>query len=209
MSSTIPYDEHMSALSDAWSVANTLMCNEIKTILKHSTDSPNNKTYCVIIKEGKIKNICKVGNKSKHMAALVNNDFILTDIICVEDWRNRMRTISTIDRSIVASLNNWLKNNDPPFGVGGVEFFLMRIMLNPELAARYPRFYATSQRKYKEFNSQIDKLGLLPSTIVDEFREFLTLIKKRPDYVPPSREHPQHYYKLRPRKRVLYYPQNN
>ena len=209
MTVTIPYDQHMSALSYAWSVANTLMCNEIKTVLKHSSDSPNNKTYCIIIQEGKIKRVCKMGNKSKHMDALINKDFVFTDTICVEDWRNRINSINTIDRSIVLSLNNWLKNNEGPYGVGGVEFFLMRIMLNPELAARYPRFYATSQRKYREFKSTIRKMGFLPSTIVDEFREFLTLIKKRPDYVAPSREHPAHYYKLRPRKPVLYYPENN
>jgi len=209
MPSAISYDKHMSALSDAWSVANTLISNEMKTVFNNSSAGHNKKTYCVIIQKGKIKNICNVDDKSKYIAALVDKNFILTDSICVEDWRNRMCTISTIDHAAVRSLKNWLKNNNGPYGVGGIEFFLMRIMLNPELAARHPRFYATAQRKYREFKTEIRKRNYLPSIIINDFREFLTLIKKRRDYVAPSSEHPVHYYKLRPRKSVVYYPQNN
>jgi len=201
MASTIPYKEHMSALKEAWDTANSLAYKNAKFLLKHNYKDPMSKVYFLTIQKGKIMNISSNNFEDN------TEDFVLKERVCIIDWRRRINSTSTIDNTFLLHLKNWLDNNTKILGLGSIELFLLTIMLHPELVARYPRFYAVSQQKQKEFKNVILRRRLPPSEIVNDFHEFLTLIKKRHDYVAPSRERPAHRYQLRPRMpAVVYYP---
>ena len=203
MASTIPYDEHTNALKDAWNTANFLAYGNAKALLNHNYRGLYRKVYFLDIQKGKLK---KISSNIVNDNIFPDMDFVLRETICTMDWRYRIKMISTIDDSILCRLLNWLNDNTGYVGVGGVELLLLTFMLHPEVPARYPRLYAVSQLKQREFKNEIRRKKLPPSEIINEFREFLTLIKKRPDYVRASSERPAHRYQLRPRKPVVYSP---
>ena len=57
MASTIPYDEHTSALKDAWSTANFLAYGNAKALLNHNYRGLYRKVYFLDIQKGKLKKI--------------------------------------------------------------------------------------------------------------------------------------------------------